>query len=135
MPNSQISLVKCFNPMKKYIAYTLLFSFSLLLFSCNKEAENRWNVEIKTTEPVKITDISAAFYNDKIPFQNFKKDFGFFLAPQVPDATYEKKRSDAIEKSVYKVQPIVFLNSLDYFYLEHLYRLFFRWHLHVFSRK
>ena len=74
--------------MKKYIVYTLLFSFFLLLFSCHKEAENRWNVEIKTTEPVKITDISAAFYNDKIPFQNFKKDFGFLLAPPVPDATY-----------------------------------------------
>ena len=88
--------------MKKYIVYTLLFSFFLLLFSCNKEAETRWNIEIKNTEPVKITDISAAFYNDKIPFQNFKKDFGFFLAPQVPDATYEKKRSDAIEKRVYK---------------------------------
>ena len=40
--------------MKKYIVYTLLFSFSLLLFSCNKEAENRWNVEIKTTEPVGV---------------------------------------------------------------------------------
>ncbi len=88
--------------MKKYIIYILLFSFSLLLFSCNKEGENRWNVEIKNTEPVKITDISAAFYNDKIPFQNFKKDFGFFLSPQVPDATYEKKRADAIEKRVYK---------------------------------
>ena len=73
--------------MKKTIIYFLLLAFSFVLFSCNKEAENRWNVEIKTTEPVKITDISAAFYNDKIPFQNFKKDFGFFLAPQVPDAT------------------------------------------------
>ena len=57
--------------MKKTIIYFLLLAFSFVLFSCNKEAENRWNVEIKTTEPVKITDISAAFYNDKIPFQNF----------------------------------------------------------------
>ena len=87
---------------EKYIAYTLLFSFSLLLFSCNKEAENRWNVEIKTTEPVKITDISAAFYNDKIPFQNFKKDFGFFLGTTSSRCYLREKRSDAIEKRVYK---------------------------------
>ena len=83
----------------------LIFSITtvlLLLFSCKKDAENRWNIEIKKSEPVKITDISAEFYNEKIPFQNFKSDFYFFLAPQVPDATYEKKRNDALEKRVYK---------------------------------
>jgi hypothetical protein len=88
--------------MKKIVSYFLLFAFSFLLFSCKKEAENRWNVEIKKSEPVKITDISAEFYNEKILFQNFKNDFGFFLSPQVSDATYEKKRNDALEKRVYK---------------------------------
>ena len=88
--------------MKKRISYFLLLFFSFLLFSCKKDAESRWNVEIKKTEPVKITDISAEFYNGKIPFQNFKNDFSFFLSPQVPDATYEKKRKDALEKRVYK---------------------------------
>ena len=88
--------------MKKIISYFLLFVFSFLLFSCKKDAENRWNIEIKKSEPVKITDISAEFYNEKIPFENFKNDFSFFLSPQVSDATYEKKRKDALEKRVYK---------------------------------
>ena len=88
--------------MKKRISYFLLLFFSFLLFSCKKDAESRWNVEIKKTEPVKITDISAEFYNGKIPFQNFKNDFSFFLSPQVPDATYERKRKDALERRMYK---------------------------------
>lgn len=88
--------------MKKTITYFLLLTLSFFLFSCNKDAENRWKIEIKHAEPVKITDISAEFYNEKIPFENFKKDYAFFLSPQVPDATYEKKRNDAIERRVYK---------------------------------
>lgn len=88
--------------MKKTITYFLLLAFSLVLFSCKKETENRWNVEIKNAEPVKITDISAEFYNEKIPFENFKKDYGFFLSPQVSDATYEKKRNTPLEKRIYK---------------------------------
>ena len=81
--------------MKKIVLHFFLLTFFLTLFSCKKDAENRWNVEIKKTESVKITDISAEFYNEKIPFENFKNDFSFFLSPQVPDATYEKKRKDA----------------------------------------
>lgn len=88
--------------MKKTALILTLFSFLFFVYSCKKEAESRWNIEIKKTEPVKITDISAQFYNEKIPFQNFKNDFDFFLAPQVPDATYEKKRNDALEKRIYK---------------------------------
>lgn len=87
--------------MKKTITYFLLLAFSFFLFSCNKE-ENRWNVEIKNAQPIKITDISAEFYNEKIPFENFKKDYGFFLSPQVSDATYEKKRNTPLEKRIYK---------------------------------
>ena len=88
--------------MKKLASYLLLICFSFALFSCKKDSGSRWNIEIKNSEPVKIVDISAEFYNDKIPFQNFKNNFGFFLSPQVPDATYEKKRKDALEKRVYK---------------------------------
>lgn len=88
--------------MKKNILYIFLLSFTFILFSCKKDAENRWNVEIKHTEHVKITDISAEFYNEKIPFENFKKDYAFFLSPQVPDATYEKKRNTPLEKRIYK---------------------------------
>lgn len=89
--------------MKKIISIFSLLSILFLFFSCKKEAEKRWNIEIKKSEPVKITDISAEFYNEKIPFQNFKNDYDFFLAPQVPDATYEKKRNDVLEKRVYKM--------------------------------
>lgn len=88
--------------MKKIVLFFFLLTFSLVLFSCKKEAENRWNVEVKKSEPVKITDISAEFYNEKIPFQNFKNDFSFFLSPQVSDATYEKKRNSTLERRIYK---------------------------------
>ena len=88
--------------LKKSTLYFVICTLYFLLFSCHKEAESRWNVETKTPESVKITDISAEFYNEKIPFPEFKKKYSFFLAPKVPDATYEKKRADAIEKRVYK---------------------------------
>ena len=83
--------------MKKNILFFLLTTLFFTLFSCNKEENDRWNVEVKTSEPVKITDISAEFYNEKIPFQEFKEKYSFFLAPQVPDATYEKKRNNTIK--------------------------------------
>lgn len=88
--------------IKKYTLHIVLFTLSLFLFSCHKEAESRWNVETKTSESVKITDISAEFYNEKIPFAEFKEKYSFFLAPQVPDATYEKKRNNTLERRVYK---------------------------------
>ena len=88
--------------MKKNILFLLLTAIFFTLFSCNKEENDRWNVEVKTSEPVKITDISAEFYNEKIPFQEFKEKYSFFLAPQVPDATYEKKRNNTLEKRMYK---------------------------------
>ena len=88
--------------MKKNILFFLLTALFFTLFSCNKEENDRWNVEVKTSEPVKITDISAEFYNEKIPFQEFKEKYSFFLAPQVPDATYEKKRNNTLEKRMYK---------------------------------
>ena len=88
--------------MKKNILFLLLTALFFTLFSCNKEENDRWNVEVKTSEPVKITDISAEFYNEKIPFQEFKEKYSFFLAPQVPDATYEKKRNNTLEKRMYK---------------------------------
>ena len=88
--------------MKKNILFLLLTALFLTLFSCNKEENDRWNVEVKTSEPVKITDISAEFYNEKIPFQEFKEKYSFFLAPQVPDATYKKKRNNTLERRMYK---------------------------------
>ena len=88
--------------MKKNILFFLLTALFFTFFSCNKEENDRWNVEVKTSEPVKIIDISAEFYNEKIPFQEFKEKYSFFLAPQVPDATYEKKRNNTLEKRMYK---------------------------------
>lgn len=88
--------------MKKTILIFSLFSIFFVLFSCKKDTEKRWKIEIKNAEPVHITDISAEFYNEKIPFENFKKDYAFFLSPQVSDATYEKKRNTPIEKRIYK---------------------------------
>ena len=88
--------------MKKNILFLLLTALFFTLFSCNKEENDRWNVEVKTSEPVKITDISAEFYNEKIPFQEFKEKYSFFLAPQVPDATYKKKRNNTLERRMYK---------------------------------
>lgn len=95
--------------MKKTIVFFLL-TFHLLITSCNKEEENRWQIELPTSEKVKVTNISMDFYNEKIPFAQFKEKFGFFLSPQVPDATYEKKRNNPLEKRVYK--NAVSLNSI-----------------------
>ena len=69
--------------IKKYTLHIVLFSLSLFLFSCHKEAESRWNIETKTSETVKITDISAEFYNEKIPFPEFKEKYSFFLFSHV----------------------------------------------------
>ncbi len=88
--------------MKFFRLFLIFLMVSFTFISCKKEAESRWNIEIKQTEMVKITDISAEFYNDKVPFQDFKDKFGFFLSPQVPDATYERKRNNALEKRIYK---------------------------------
>lgn len=88
--------------MKKKLLYFLLFSTTFILFSCKKESNERWNIEVKNSDSVKITNISEEFYNEKIPFQEFKEKYGFFLAPQVPDATYEKKRNNTLERKMYK---------------------------------
>lgn len=88
--------------MKFFRLFLIFLMVSSTFISCKKEAENRWKIEIKKTQAVKITDISAEFYNDKVPFQDFKDQFGFFLSPQVPDATYEKKRNNPLEKRIYK---------------------------------
>lgn len=83
---------------------TLLFLLGVFLFmvSCKKTTEDRWNIDLETHEKVSITDISAEFYNEKLPFEDFKSRYGFFLSPQVADSTYVKKRNDALEKRVYK---------------------------------
>lgn len=95
--------------MKKTIVFFLL-SFCFLVTSCKKEAESRWDIEVQASPNIKITDISSSFYNEKVPFSTFKEKFGFFLSPQVPDTTYEKKRANTLEKRVYKTA--VSLNNI-----------------------
>lgn len=87
--------------MKKTVIFFVLSLF-LMSVSCKKEANDRWNTEVKPTEAVRITDISSDFYNEKLPFQQFKDRYGFFLSPQVDDATYERKRASTLEKRIYK---------------------------------
>ena len=88
--------------MKFFRLFLIFLTIAISITSCKKREESRWNVEIKQTDAVKITDISAEFYNEKIPFYSFKEKYLFFLSPQVPDATYEKKRNNSLEKKIYK---------------------------------
>lgn len=80
---------------------SFLFFTLFTVWSCQKEAKN-WNVELPQPLPeVKITDISASFYNPRIPLAQFQRQYPWFQG-SVPDEDYLKRRSDSTEINLYK---------------------------------
>lgn len=78
-----------------------LFLIVLTISSCQKETKN-WNIEISQPLPeVKITDISAAFYNPEVSLAEFQKAYPWFQG-SVSDEDYLKRRSDSTEINIYK---------------------------------
>ena len=86
----------------KFFRY-LLFStvFVLGVASCQKDAENMWNVEIKEPAPkVEVTDISREFYNANLPLEDFTKKYPWFQG-SVSDEDYSIRRADTAEVKIY----------------------------------
>lgn len=47
------------------IPWILFLSLCLVVFSCNKNQEEPWKIEVKNTEKVEIFDISGEFFDQK----------------------------------------------------------------------
>ena len=82
-----------------------ILSFSLLIlatFSCKKENENRWDVEIKNPiKKVSVIDLSGEYYNPTVNLDDFKKKYPWFQG-SVPDDVYDERRKDTLELRIYK---------------------------------
>ncbi len=88
--------------MKIFRIIALSLGLVLALNSCRKEAQNPWNIEVKTpAEKVEITDISKAFYNHDLPLEQFSKEFPWFQGT-VSDTDFVKRRADEGEKKIYQ---------------------------------
>ncbi|MBK1897601.1 gliding motility lipoprotein GldB [Chryseobacterium paridis] len=88
--------------MKIFRTIALSSILVLGLYSCKKESDNPWKVELKTpVEKVELTDISKQFYDQNIPLDQFKAEFPWFQGT-VSDQDFGKRRSDAGEIKIYK---------------------------------
>ncbi|MEI3789925.1 MULTISPECIES: gliding motility lipoprotein GldB [unclassified Chryseobacterium] len=88
--------------MKIFRIIALSSILVLALYSCKKEPENQWKIEVKApAEKVEMTDISKEFYNQDIPLDQFKAKFPWFQGT-VSDADFGKRKSDAEEIKIYK---------------------------------
>ncbi|WP_345992453.1 gliding motility protein GldB [Chryseobacterium sp. Chry.R1] len=88
--------------MKIFRTIALSSILVLGLYSCKKEADNVWKVELKEpAEKVEMTDISSQFYDQNIPLEKFKSEFPWFQGT-VSDKDFGKRRADAEEIKIYK---------------------------------
>ena len=55
------------------IPWVLFLSLCLVVFSCNKNQEEPWKIEVKNTEKVEIFDISGEFFDPKVSLKEFKE--------------------------------------------------------------
>ena len=84
----------------RYVIFSALFLTGMS--SCTEESGNRWNIELKDdAPPVKITDISAEFYNPEVSLQKFTAEYPWFQGT-VPDEDFAERRKDSTEISVYR---------------------------------
>lgn len=70
------------------------------LISCNNEAKDLRNIEVKTTEKVELIDISKDYFSE-MPLEDFKQKYPWFLG-NMPDEDYEKRRKDSTEIDIYQ---------------------------------
>ncbi|MDC8104918.1 gliding motility protein GldB [Chryseobacterium sp. PTM-20240506] len=88
--------------MKIFRTIALSSILVLGLYSCKKEADNVWKVELKEpAEKVEMTDISSQFYDQNIPLEKFKSEFPWFQGT-VSDEDFGKRRADAEEIKIYR---------------------------------
>ena len=74
----------------------------LALYSCKKDADNIWKVEVEAPkEKVQITDISKEFFNPNVPLEEFKAKYPWFQG-SVKDEDFVKRRQNPEEIKVYK---------------------------------
>lgn len=87
----------------KFFRYFLLFSAFALMFSgCKEESQNRWQIGIKSpAQKAEIIDLSAEFYNSKIPLADFQQRYPWFQGT-VSDEDFEQRRLDSTEVAVYR---------------------------------
>ncbi len=86
----------------KFFRLILIFFVAMVsLQSCKKEYAEFWKEDIKTTERVKITDISGDYFNTDIPLENFKVKYPWFQGT-VPDEDYANRRTDTAEIKIYQ---------------------------------
>lgn len=88
--------------MKFFRFLIISATFLLGIFSCKKNTDNPWKVEIKNpAEKAQIIDISKEFYATDVPLENFQKKYPWFQGT-VPNEDYALRRSDADEIKIYK---------------------------------
>ncbi|WP_172279822.1 gliding motility protein GldB [Chryseobacterium sp. LAM-KRS1] len=88
--------------MKIFRTIALSSILVLGLYSCKKEPDNVWKVELKEpAEKVEMTDISSQFYDQNIPLEKFKSEFPWFQGT-VSDEDFGKRRADAEEIKIYR---------------------------------
>ena len=99
----------------KFFRYLLLMAvFGLSAASCKKDAENRWQVEIKTpAQKANVIDISKEFYDQKIPLEQFQQKYPWFQGT-VSDEDFAVRRADANEAKIYtEAISKIDINKLD----------------------
>ncbi|ASW76257.1 gliding motility protein GldB [Chryseobacterium piperi] len=88
--------------MKIFRTIALSSILVLGLYSCKKESQNPWKIELKEpVEKIELTDISKQFYDQAIPLSQFKTEFPWFQGT-VSDSDFAKRRTDTEEIKIYK---------------------------------
>lgn len=79
-----------------------IITFTCILFSCKKESEKQWNIDIKTsTEKIEIIDISKDFYLEKISLEDFQAQYPWFQG-SVSNEDFAKRREEKEEIDIYQ---------------------------------
>ncbi|MGZ5188895.1 MAG: gliding motility protein GldB-related protein, partial [Kaistella sp.] len=84
----------------RYLLFSAVFVFAAV--SCQKEAENIWNVDLKeAAQNVEVTDISKEFYDTNVPLEEFRQKYPWFQG-SVSNEDYSTRRTDTAEVKIYK---------------------------------
>lgn len=87
--------------MKFFKNIPFLLAFALILFTCEKEKQNPWEVELKNpAQKVEVIDISGKYFDPKVSTKAFKEQFPWFQGTNT-DAEFEARRKDSLEKKIY----------------------------------
>lgn len=88
--------------MKFFRTFFVAAVIFLMLFSCKKEASDRWNVNVSVpAQKVKITDISREFFDPAVSTEAFKAKYPWFQG-SVSDEDLKNRRLNPQEIKVYR---------------------------------